>query len=85
MTGVQTCALPIYQRKVEQFRTSQGELQRLQNEENQKVQQNYQVALGEEAKKLSAAMPVFQDEEKAEEIRGNLRTFLKSKDRKSVV
>jgi hypothetical protein len=67
-----------HQRKVEQFRTSQGELQRLQHEENQKVQQNYQVALGEEAKKLSAAMPVFQDEEKAEEIRGSLRTFLKS-------
>jgi len=67
-----------HQRKVEQYRTSQGELQRLQQEENQKVQQNYQVALGEEAKKLQAAMPVFQDEDKAEEIRGSLRTFLKS-------
>ena len=67
-----------HQRKVEQFRTSQGEMQRLQQEEQAKVQQNFQVALAEEAKKLSAAMPVFQDEEKAEEIRGNLRTFLKS-------
>ena len=67
-----------HQRKVEQFRTSQGELQRLHQEEQQKVQQNYQVALAEEAKKLSAAMPVFADEEKAEEIRGSLRTFLKS-------
>ena len=67
-----------HQRKLDQYRTSQQEMQRLQQEEQAKFKQTYDLALADEAKKLQAAIPEFSDEKKAEEIRGNLRTFLKT-------
>jgi len=67
-----------HQRKVEQYRASQEELGRLQAEHQAKAAEQHRAVLAQQSQKLVEAMPDFADEEKAEKIRGDIRTFLKS-------
>lgn len=67
-----------HQRKQEQFRTAQAELQQFQREEQQKMQQHHQQVLAEQSRRLAEALPQYADEEKGEQFRNDLRSFLKN-------
>ena len=67
-----------HQRKQEQFRTAQAELQHFQQEEQQKMQQQHQQVLAEQSRRLAEALPQYADEEKGEQFRNDLRSFLKN-------
>ena len=67
-----------HQRKSEQLRNSQAQLQQMRYEQEQQAKNQHAVLLQEQARVLSEAIPEFRDETTAEKMRNDMRTFLKS-------
>lgn len=65
-----------HQRKTEQFRNSQAQLQQMNQEQQQQQQQQYQVGLEDQARQLKEIIPEFKDETSAKKLQTDMRSFL---------
>lgn len=67
-----------HQRKTEQFRNSQVQLQQMNQEQQQQQQHQYQVGLEDQARQLKEIIPEFRDEASAKKLQTDMRSFLTS-------
>ena len=67
-----------HQRKTEQFRNSQAQLQQMNEEQIYQQEQQYKAGLRDQARQLREIIPEFRDEASAKKLQTDMRSFLTS-------